>query len=827
MIFLNRLIVPFHECRIFPQSTATRLYIWEILGVVHRSDKKHHDKLKRQRKLADKTRRGRLSGQSALASDDIVTLASSGKAQQALVAARQLTQQTPTAWQAWNLLATIQDHLRLYEEAEATFREVTRLAPNRSEGWHGLGRILGTRHSTDESIKCFNRAIEIAGDDVAILRDLARTFLVAGNVAAAQETIRQAQGLAPQCPEVWNMVGMVAQQLDQIEDAAVAFCRAAELKPTLVDAWANLGECLRILGDVEQSQQMLDRALELDPQHANALGFAGMLATMQGQRPRAIELLRAALQRNPRYRLFRLQLARTLAASGEVAESLENLSILEQRFGEQADIMFERAGIHSLLCQQEQSRPLLDKILQRDPGNLMARIRRALMVPQIARDQQEIDETRRHIEMTLDELLAEDLPALPVPMDDFANTHFYLSYQGFNNIDLNQKLSRLYRKVIPDANFVNAKLPDLRRLQHPGSKIRLAFISKNFSNHTIGRLNIGLVEGLDRRRFEVTTCVFPGTSDSFQGKFQQASDHFLVLPGEPSIAAQVLADHQPDVIFYTDLGMDPTTYQMAHNRLAPIQFTSWGHPITTGISTVDYFVSCEGMDQESSQAHYSEKLVVLRQMLLNYGRPALLSEQIDKSALGLPAHIRLYLCPQTIFKLHPEFDAMLGGILRADPNGLVMMIKLGHETWRQKLLARFARTIPDVQQRILWMDRLSAMKFQHLFRLGDVALDPYRFGSGNTCLEALAMGTPLITCPDPFMRTRMAVACYNRMGLTDPVVDCPEQFVQRATQIAMNPDYRQHLTNEIRERSEVLFDNIAAVRELEGWIESAVIRHAN
>lgn len=88
------------------------------------------------------------------------------------------------------------------------------------------------------------------------------------------------------------------------------------------------------------------------------------------------------------------------------------------------------------------------------------------------------------------------------------------------------------------------------------------------------------------------------------------------------------------------------------------------------------------------------------------------------------------------------------------------------------------------------------------------------------------MGTPLVTCPDPFMRTRMAVACYDRMGIIGPVADSPEQYVERATQIAMNPDYRRHLSQEIRERAAVLFDNIKAVRELEGWIESAVVHHA-
>jgi predicted O-linked N-acetylglucosamine transferase (SPINDLY family) len=753
-------------------------------------------------------------------------LATSGQAPQARLAAEQLTQKQPDSWQAWNLLAVIQDHLRQLDEAERSYRRVTQLAPDRSEGWHGLGKVQSAQRELPAAVTSLQRAAALASQDVAILRDLARTFLLVGNVPAALNTIHQARDLAPNCPDVWNLLGLITQQLDQIEEAAVAFCQAVELRPDFVDALANLGECLRTLGQLDQAQQILDRALSLDPQHANALGFSGMLAAMNGQRPRAIELLQAAVERNPRYRLFRLQLARTLVANSQIEAGLQQLAQLQERFGDQPDILLERAGIHAVLCQLDESRDCLDRLLQQQPDQLLARIRRALLVPQIPADRAEIAAVRSHITAQLDRLLSEDLPPLPAPLDDFANTHFYLSYHGENNRSINQKLSQLYRGLYPNANHVHTPLADLRRLQHPGAKIRIAFVSKNFSNHTIGRLNIGLVQGLDRRRFEVTTCVFPGVRDGFQAKFHQASDHFLELSGDPQQAAAMLAEHQPDLIFYTDLGMDPTTYHLAHQRLAPIQFTTWGHPITTGISTIDYFISSDGMDSEASQAHYSEKMVLFRHLLLHYDRPPLLSESVNKSLLGLPDNIRLYLCPQTLFKMHPDFDGILAQILRADPSGLVLMVKLGHETWREKLLARFQRTMPDVAARILWMERMSAVQFQHFFRLGDVALDPYRFGSGNTCLEALSMGIPLVTCPDAYMRTRVAAACYQRMDLSDPVTASPEAYAERVIQIATDRDYHHHLSQQIQQRAEVLFGNTAALRELEGWVESAVNHHS-
>ena len=37
--------------------------------------------------------------------------------------------------------------------------------------------------------------------------------------------------------------------------------------------------------------------------------------------------------------------------------------------------------------------------------------------------------------------------------------------------------------------------------------------------------------------------------------------------------------------------MSPTTYFLAFSRLAPVQIASWGHTETTGIDTIDYFLS--------------------------------------------------------------------------------------------------------------------------------------------------------------------------------------------------------------------------------------------
>lgn len=67
-----------------------------------------------------------------------------------------------------------------------------------------------------------------------------------------------------------------------------------------------------------------------------------------------------------------------------------------------------------------------------------------------------------------------------------------------------------------------------------------------------------------------------------------------------------------DVLLYPELGMDPLTPQLAALRLAPVQVASWGHPETTGMPTIDHYLSAELFEAADSEEYYSERLVRLR-----------------------------------------------------------------------------------------------------------------------------------------------------------------------------------------------------------------------
>jgi predicted O-linked N-acetylglucosamine transferase (SPINDLY family) len=106
----------------------------------------------------------------------------------------------------------------------------------------------------------------------------------------------------------------------------------------------------------------------------------------------------------------------------------------------------------------------------------------------------------------------------------------------------------------------------------------------------------------------------------------------------------------------------------------------------------------------------------------------------------------------------------------------------------------------------------------------DVLLDPLHFGSGNTLYEAMAMGTPIVTCPGAFARGRIVAGAYAQMGVADPpVASSPKDYAALALALAGDPARRARLRADLRAAAaDALFGDLEAVRELEAFLTAAV-----
>ncbi|HEX9702203.1 MAG TPA: hypothetical protein VGA19_05080, partial [Rhodospirillales bacterium] len=409
------------------------------------------------------------------------------------------------------------------------------------------------------------------------------------------------------------------------------------------------------------------------------------------------------------------------------------------------------------------------------------------------------------------------------PLAEVGVTGFELAYHGLPDRKIQEAIAAMYLAACPGLAWTAPHCKRRKRKPAKAGRLKVGFVSALLRrNHTIGKLNQGILENLSRRRFEVVLFRPRPLAKERDEMLDALADRAVDLPPTLEAARQAVAAEALDVIYYPEIGMWPNTYFLAFARLAPVQVTTWGHPDTTGVPNVDYFLSPAAAEPADADGHYSERLVRFRDLITCYRRPAPPADPPDRQALGLPADGRLYVCPQTLFKFHPSFDPVLGDILGRDPAGIVVLIGPPAGSQQQALLhARFRRAFPEAADRVVFLPPMPFEKYLGLLMLADAVLDLPTFSGGNSSLEAFAMGVPVVTWPGDFMRGRVTLACYRQMGIDDLVAGDAEEYVGLALRLAGDADFRAAVRAKIQANADRLFDNTGFVRELEDFLEAA------
>ena len=524
-------------------------------------------------------------------------------------------------------------------------------------------------------------------------------------------------------------------------------------------------------------------------------------------RPHLVRALQLMAPEHPARGALQQLLLRVLADLGEEAavESLSRAAIAEDPADTDA---ISELGL-SLYRQARtvEAREQFSRVVAHD-GNTAARIRHALMLPHINESAEEIEAVRERLDAELDALLEAPLQALERPERDVGLTGFFLAYHGANDRALLTKLARVYRKVYPAARA------DPQRARAAGGRVRIGFISHFFYGHSVARTTHGLIRDMPRERFEVLVFSVGDRDDEWSRRIRADCDLYVPLPEELDTVRHAIESARLDVLVFADIGMDALTYFLAFWRLAPLQLTTWGHPVTSGIDTIDAYVSAAALESEGSEDQYSEALWKLP-AFYNPGsaRPLIRAASRTRTELGLPAAGPLYLCPQFLFKLHPEFDAALAGILRSAPQAHIVLLAAKREA-KVRLRQRIDAALGAEASRVHFLERMPVSLYYEVLAAVDVVLDPFHFGGCNTTCEALAMGKPIATLPAGFLRGRFTLACYREMQIDDCIASSPEDFVRLAVALGRERDWREALGVRIRERSEVLFERTDATSAL-------------
>ncbi len=670
-----------------------------------------------------------------------------------------------------------------YDESADYCRRAIAINPGMAEAYFNLGNALRELGGFSEALAAYDRAVSIKPEYGEAWSNRGITLLAAGMAEDAVTSFQRAITLLPELTEAHCGLGNAMKKLGRLDDAVSCQKRAIAINPEYADAYNNLGNILKDLGRLDEAQAFLEKALEQKPNSPTILTNLGAVHKAQWKLDEAVACYQKALAIKPDCVDTYGNLANALK---EQSRPTEAIAALEQGIEIKSDL------------------------------GLMAR--KAMVQAKIHDSSHDIMAFRQRMEREFIKMLDEPVSDSD-PYSSVADTNFLSAYHGLNDRQLQALIAAVFKQKFSLLSWS----PPVRQTAVK-TVIRIGFVSSFLRDHTIGHLNKGVIEHLDRNRFEVFIFRPQKQPDEYSSQIDAVADKVVNFAQDIVQARQAIAAEEVDLLFYTDIGMCPFTYFLAFHRLAPVQCVTWGHPVTTGISTIDYFISSESLEIDTAQEHYCEELFLSKRLPCFHQWPKISEKPAQRQDFGLPQEGNIYLCPQSLFKIHPDFDAAIMGILAGDADGWVVLLDGQHSNWSDILKRRFKRSGNDLADRIVFIPRIGSRDFISLLQLADVIIDPFNFSGGKTSAEALAVGAPIVTMPGPYMCSRVTAACYGLMGVTDLVTSDLDSYVATALRLTADAAWKQTVVAKIRANVHLIIEDMQAVREFERFFTMAVAR---
>jgi predicted O-linked N-acetylglucosamine transferase (SPINDLY family) len=317
--------------------------------------------------------------------------------------------------------------------------------------------------------------------------------------------------------------------------------------------------------------------------------------------------------------------------------------------------------------------------------------------------------------------------------------------------------------------------------------------------------------------------------DFLSSKFEAACSKFVHYSDADLVEAceRIRAD-QLDILVFLEIGMDLMTTKIAALRLAPIQCVAWGHPVSSGLPTIDYFISSEMMEPPDGDNHYSEILVKLPNIGVCVPRPSQSTSNKSRNDFGLSANRTVYIFPHSLFKWLPQYDKIFAYIAKRNTNSQFVFIardthsvEVAH-LFEARVAEIFKRHNLDPDNYIRFVPPLSTQDFFRLLSLADVYLDGIGWSGGMTTLEALGCMLPVVTMPGEFMRGRHSYGCLRRLGVMETVAQSIEDYINIAARLGLDGKWREDIKLKQTSRLHALYNDTNCVAGLEKFYRTVV-----
>ncbi len=739
-----------------------------------------------------------------------------------------------------------------YEKAINEYLNALKLDPKSITCLICLGNAFSMLQQNDKAILCYEDVIKINNKIPEAYYNKSIIFYDLKKYTQSKEALMHAISLDSNYVEAWISLGHVSLKLNESNEAIRAYQRALDICPNHIAAYSLAG-CVKNKNRAEElyllsiklnsnfalayfdlgclytshkewgrAKEQFKKAINVDCNFYKAYNNLGVVNIELGNNKKAVTAFEKAIDIKPGFQDPYLHLGR-LWLNTDYTKSIKYYKHALLINSCKDDDCFCYGYALEAVNDTKSARNQFSAAYELNNSNLRALWSKNLCLPIIYDNDDEIIYWRSVWSKGIKRLRAE-IEEIKWESAEHAlqfisyTTNFHLHYQGYND----RKLQSAYGEML---NYIGAMAcPENRKLAEDKittlSKIKVAFVIPHSSTrHTIYKLFKGWVEKINRKLFEVHGIIpvdcNTAEKESIEMIFDQS--HFI---GNEKIVNQInkIKSFTFDVIIYTDIGMIYAVQPLASLRLAPVQCATWGHPVTSGLETIDYFISSKLMEPQNAEEHYTEKLIELSNLSINYNcevniEPSKITENI-------------FFCSQSIYKILPEFDCIIAQIAIQLRDAKFLFLNHPAKEITNKFKSRIRNNFKkfglNSEEFCVFLPRCEEKEFLNIINNTKIIIDTIHWSGGNTSLEAISCGKPVITLPGDMMRSRHTFAMLKLLSLEELIAKDQRQLIKIAIRLATDDSKYDQIVCKLNKNKKLLFNDMTPVLELEKFMENAV-----
>jgi len=588
----------------------------------------------------------------------------------------------------------------------------------------------------------------------------------------------------PKSSILFNILGAILSEQDQLEDAIINYKKAIKLNSNYAQAHNNLGTALHKLGKINEAVTQYKNAIDLKKDFPESLNNLGSAIIDLKKSKEAISYLEKALIIKPDYTEAYNNLGKAYQNSGDKIKAVENFQKAINIDPNYADSYYNLGSLLSDLNRFQEALDNYKKAIKLKSNNEKYYNNLGNLLNTLGRFDEATEAYNTSIKIKPDYAKA------------YSNLLLNLNYK--TDFDINLYLS-IAKKFSSSCRKNKKKISFNYNYEKEPKKLRIGFLSADFGNHPGGFFTLSTLRELRKKNFELISYATTDRRDEFSHHFKPLFSKWNLVEKkkDEEIVKQIVMD-RVHILIDAQGHSSKNRLSVFFHKPAPIQ-ASWLAQGSLGIEEIDYFIGSPHITPKVEEDHYVEKILRLPNISQCFTAP-----DFDVKINSLPAIKNNFItfgCINKVSKINDDVVSLWSKILISISNSKLLLKNsfFDDKKNRENIFSRFQKHKINKDRLILQGESKTRSELLKVYNEIDIALDPFPFQGNTSTCEAVWMGVPVITLKGDRYLFHFGESINSNLDMHDWIASNPEEYISKANKFSLNINQLSKIRMNLRE----------------------------